>query len=342
MKKKTLIILLAISIIAISTISCGNKKEKNHDNNIETKVVEFNDGSICTEENGEYINYTYNNETYTECEGEEIIAVYDTESGNYLGQKNKKYIARYNGTERQLNSIEAYDSFFNLSPGGKYLSFFRNEESCNLHIMNMKEDKLLTLNIEVLISGKYVDWLDKNTIVYYGVREADKKNGIFTYNIEQQKEKLLVEFDEGFVEFIKVINDKIIYSKSSYEGEKKLISIDKDGNNQQVLASDIMKIYDIVDGNNNDYYVLGSFKNTDYALYYLKDSIHKRLTYSFPSYVDVKKGLSKGDDGNILFIGSNNKEFQSVYKCNDEGAVSLILDGTREVYFVRRYSIQNS
>lgn len=341
MKKKTLI-LLAISIMAISIISCDNKKVENDDNNIDTEVVELNDGSICTEDNGQYINYTYNNERYTESEGEDVIAVYDTESGNYLGQKNKKYIARYNGTEKQLNSIETYDCYFNLSPGGQYLSFFRNEESCNLYIMSMKEDKLLKLNISVLISGKYVDWLDKNTIVYYGVREADRKNGIFTYNIEEKKEKLLVGFDEGFVEFIKVINDKIIYSKSSYEGEKKLISIDKDGNNLEELTSDIMKVYDIVDGNNNDYYILGSFKNTDYALYYLKDSMHKRLTYSFPDYVDVKKGLSKGDDGNILFIGSNNKEFQSVYKCNDEGAVSLILDGTREVYFVRRYSIQNS
>lgn len=337
MKKKTLI-LLAISIMAISIISCDNKKVEN-DNNIETEVIEFNDGSICTEDNGQYVNYTYNNEKYTESEGEEVIAVYDTESGNYLGQKKKKYIARYNGTEKQLSSIEQYDSYFNLSPGGQYLLFFRNEESCNLHIMSMKEDKLLTLNISVLISGKYVDWLDKNTIVYYGVREADKKNGIFTYNVEEKKENLLVGFEEGFVEFIKVINDKIIYSKSSYEGEKKLISIDKDGNNIEELTSDIMKVYDIVDGNDNDYYILGSFKNTDYALYYLKNSMHKRLTYSFPSYVDVKKGLSKGDDGNILFIGSNNKEFQSVYKCNDEGAVSLILDGTREVYFVRRYSM---
>lgn len=341
MKKKTLLILF-ISMIAVSIISCEDKKEVNEDKNIETEVIELNDGSICTEDNGEYINYTYNNERYSEAEGEQIIAVYDTASGNYLGQKDREYIVRYKDKEKEVHSIETYDSYFNLSPGGEYLSFFRNEESCNLYIMSIKDDKLLKLNISVMISGKYVDWLDDNTIVYYGIREADKKNGIFTYNIKEKKEKLLVEFDEGFVEFIKVLNDKIIYSKSSYEGEKTLVSIDKNGENSQELTSEIMKVYDIVDGNNDDYYILGSFKNTDYALYYLKDSIHKRLTYSFPSYVDVKKGLSKGDDGNILFIGSNNNKFQSVYKCNNEGAISLILDGTGEVYFVRRYSVQNS
>ena len=331
---------LSICILVLASlilVSCGKSDEI--DDKAESKIILLASGAIVENNNGEYNNFQYNNGKYSIVDEDETVALYDYKSNNYISIKNGKYIANYNNKSTELNEIGIYDNSFNLSPGGKYLSFFRNEEYNQLHVLDMQSGKMIELKMKVSISGKYIDWLDEDTLIYYGVKTEDKTNGIFIYDIESGKENLFLKINEGYIEFIKTLDNGIVYSLGDFEGEKQLIKISPDGSDPEVLSTDIMKIYDIVELNGT-YYILGNFKDTDYALYKLEDGVHRRLTYAYPTTVNIKKGLVKTDEGNILFIGSNNSEMtEEIYKVDGEGAVSLVQDGTNEINFIRRYTI---
>lgn len=334
-KKVSTICLLIISCFTL--LSCNNENVS-EDNKVENKSITLDKGSIVENNLGEYENYNYENDDYVkvEEENESAIALYDYESNNYVKMENGEYIARVDNKDIKLDDIGIYDNNFNMSPGGKYLLFFRNEEYSELKVVSLESGKILKLDMEVSISGKYIDWLDEKTLVYYGIRNEDKTNAIFTYDLESNEEKVYLQLEEGYIEYIKSLDDGVVYSIGNFNGEKRLIKISTDGNSPEVLSNEIMKIYDLVESD-GIYYILGNFKNNDYALYSLSNGVHKRLTYAFPAVIDLEKGLSKTEDGSILFIGSNNgNNSEEIYKATSDGAVSLIKSGNNEINFVRR------
>ena len=60
------------------------------------------------------------------------------------------------------------------------------------------------------------------------------------------------------------------------------------------------------------------------------------MTFDFPQEIDMEKGLSKSEDGNILFIGKDNKKVKEkqIYKLTPEGAISLLKDSGKDYSFV--------
>lgn len=338
-KIKNKITLFLLIIISISLVGCSKNDDKNQISETLNKVL-LEKGAIVENESGDYKNYSLTNSEYSwiENEDDEAIALYDYKSNNYIQLQNKKYYSVVNNKKKELTNIGMYDSNFNMSPGGKYLLFFRNKDYSQLNIMSLSSGKIIELKINVSISGKYIDWLDENTIVYYGIRNEDKTNGIFTYNLKTGKEDIYLKLEEGYIEYIKALDDGVVYSVGNFNGEKKLIKITDKDKSSEILSTDIMKVYDLIEFEGK-YYILGNFKNSDYALYCLSDGKYRRITYSFPSHIDLQKGLSTTDDGNILFIGSNeNGGADSVYKADSNGAVSLVKSSDCEVNFVRRNS----
>lgn len=335
-KRGKLLILFAIIISSLTLLSCG--KNGVEDNESKWKRITLDEGSIVENDNGDYENYLYKDNEYVEINDSDngTVALYDYDSKNYIMMKDNEYIACIGDKKTKLTNIGILDNSFNMSPGGKYLLFFRNEEYCKLQVLSLESGKLLDLNIDVSISGKYVDWLDDHTLVYYGVRDKDKTNAIFTYDLNSKKEDIYLKLEEGYIEYIKSLDDGVVYSVGNFNGEKKLIKISVEGKNSEVLSTDIKKVYDLIELD-GVYYILGSFKNSDYALYSLSNGVQKRITYSFPSNIDLNKGLSKTKDGSILFIGSNNIDFkQEIYKSTKDGAVSLIKSGNNEINFIKR------
>lgn len=338
-KIKNKITLFLLIMLSISLVACSKDEEK-IDKTEEVNKILLDEGAIVENESGDYINYSLIDSEYSMVENEknEAVALYDYKSGNYITIENNKYYSIVGNKKKELNNIGIYDSNFNMSPGGKYLLFFRNEEYSQLKIMSLSTGKLVDLKVNVSISGKYIDWLDEKTIVYYGIRDEDKTNAIFTYDLETGKEDVYLKLEEGYIEYIKALDDGVVYSVGNFDGEKKLIRITGESNSSEVLSTDIMKIYDLVEFEDK-YYILGNFKNSDYALYCLSNGNYKRITYSFPSRIDLDKGLSFTEYGNILFIGSNKDGGgEEVYQADEDGAVSLVKSSNCEINFVRRNS----
>lgn len=337
--KNFFVCILGVALI-FSFIS-GCSSAKNGTNEEERKSIALKNGSILENVSGKYKNYTYDGSDYSKVSGDEIAASYEYNSNNYIGKNKEDYVAKYNDKQISLN-IKKYDSNFNISPNGKYLFFFRSNDGLELKVMSLKDGNFEKLNRKVAISGKYVDWISDNKLIYYGVEEDTKTNGLFTYDLKTNKEELFMPIEEGYVEFIKVLDNNVAYVQGAFDSSKKLIVSSIDGDDKKVISDDIKKVYDIEEID-NVFFILGNFIDTEESLYKLDNNIHTRLTYDFPTFVDCKKGLIKTKDDNLLFVGSQEGgKSNSIYSCETNGAVSMVKEFEGEISFVRSYSIQNS
>lgn len=339
MKSKNFFVcFLGIIFIIFSLIGCSGTD--NSDINEESTRITLKNGSVLENVSGKYKNYSYENMDYSKINGDEVVASYDYKSNNYIGKNKENYIGKYKNKQVLLN-IKNYDSNFNISPNGEYLFFFRNENGLELKVISLKDGKTLKLNRKVAISGKYVYWISDHKLIYYGIKEDSKTNGLFTYDLKTGKEELFMPIEEGYIEFLKVLDNSIVYVQGYFDSSKKLISTSLNGDNKKIISEDIKKVYDIEEINNT-FFILGNFTDTEESLYKLENNTYTCLTYAFPTYVNCNKGLVKSDDNNILFVGSQEVgKSNSIYSCDINGAVSKVKEFKGEISFVRSYSIQN-
>ena len=325
-------ITVCLFFLSLGLISCKTNNDEDNRNEV---LEKFNPGAIVLTKDGNIVNYNYEDNNYIKIDNKTIIAAYDYESNNYFGEQDKKYIANYNSKEKVLKDIRKTDKFFNMSPGGEHMLFFRQDEGNLIKILSLKDDEYIEFNTEVAISGKYIDWLDKNTIIYYGIRLEDKKNAIFKYNIDTKKEDILINLEEGNIEFLKTLDRGISYVLNDSLGNKKLLFYNIDSGDIDLIEDEILKVYDIVNFN-EDYYIIGRFKNTNYSLFKISKNETKRMVYKFPKEISLEKGLIKTEDNKILFIGINSDKKEEIYQCLENGAISLLLDSSDNVSFLER------
>lgn len=170
---------LVVVLCSLFLMSCESNVEKKVDG------VKLEKGAIIQNEGGTYSNYNLHEGKFNKVENDELISLYDSTSGNYITQKDGKYSSFYLGNIKELKDVNLKDIDLKLSPNGNYLSYFRNEDGVlNLKIISLKEGTSVEIKSNVAISDTYLDWIDEDNIVYYGISD-DRVNGIFKYNVKR-------------------------------------------------------------------------------------------------------------------------------------------------------------
>ena len=182
--------------------------------------IKLNKGAIIENDRGNYSNYNYINGKYEKVNDDEVIGLYEHNSDNYIAQKDGKYIVFYSGKKIELSNIEIGDDGLKMSPSGEYLSLYRNIDGItNYKIIKLSNGEYVDFNTDTGISGHYLDWIDSNTLVYYGVNN-EGVNGIFTYNLESSEEKLLYKIEGGIVQYLSTDSEGIVILQETINDEK--------------------------------------------------------------------------------------------------------------------------
>ncbi|MDS0527317.1 hypothetical protein NNC19_16625 [Clostridium sp. SHJSY1] len=321
----------AVVLGSLFLISCKSSNE-------EKKIdgVKIEKGAIIQNENGTYSNYDLQDGKYQKLESDELVSLYDSASGNYITQKDGKFNSFYLGNIKELKDVSLDDIDLKLSPNGNYLSYFRKEEGIlNLKIISLKDGTSVEFNSKVAISDTYMDWIDEDTIAYYGISD-DRVNGIFKYNLKEKKEDIFYKLDGGVIQFIKNVSSGVICIQETLDNKKIVKLLDRNGEEKEFLPSTITFVSDIVtDG--ECYYFIGKVKDNNVSLYKVSKGDVKRKVFDFPVEIDENKGLDMDSEGNVLFIGKSiaNSKCEEVYKLSKDGSISKIKDSLDEYGFVK-------
>jgi len=313
LKRKCLSI-LAFIVLPLFILGCSPKKDKPPD---VTEEITLNSGAVLKSEEGIYKLYNYENGKYEQIKSNNIVFAYDKNSSGYIANEDGKPYVVSNGHKLEIKDT-GY-SELKLSKDAGYISYFIEDNGLKLKIFDTNGSKEIEMKSNVSISGTLYDWYDVNTLVYYGVSN-DGVNGLFTYNIKENKEELLYKIKEGYLAFIKGTIDNVVFLQLTLENKKELIMIDKKTKDVKILTDNIEELSDIIINKEKIYFTGKVSDNTD-SVYELSNNKAKRLVYDFPAVVKIKKGLKVDDNGNILFVGSNQA------KSNEEQVYTYALDG---------------
>lgn len=321
---------LALIVIPLFMLGCSSPQETKKTNVAED--IKLNSGTILKFEEGNYKLYNYKSGKYEQVKSNYIISSYDKSSSTFIyTEEGKHYIARDN---QKYEITDSNYSSLKLSKGGEYISYFIEDNGLKMKVFNTNGNKQIEIKSNVSISGVLYDWYDSNTLIYYGVSN-DGINGLFTYNIKENKEELLYKIKEGFLAFLKGTDDNVVFLQISLEDKKQLIMIDKKSKDIKLLTDNIAELTDIVVNNGNIYFT-GKEPNNINSLYELKNNVPKRLVYDFPTIVKIDKGLRVDDEGNIIFIGSNGGETdqEQIYTYTQDGSISSITKNSTDYVFL--------
>ena len=328
LKKRHLSILVFI-VLPLFILGCSSEKEKVP--NV-AEDIKLNSGAVLKSEEGIYKLYNYENGQYRQTKSENIVLAYDKDSSSYIASEDgKPYVVR-NGYKTEIKDLSYSD--LKLSKDAQYISYFIEEDGLKLKVLDINENKEVEIKSNVSISGNLYDWYDANTLVYYGVSN-DGINGLFTYNLKENKEELLYKIEKGYLAFIKGNLENVVFLQLTLENNKELMVIDKKTKDVKHLTDSIEEISDIIISKDKIYFT-GKTSNNVNSLYELKDNKAKRLVFDFPAVVKTEKGLKIDEDGNILFVGCNsgNKNEEKIYTYTQDGSISAVSNESIDYVFL--------
>jgi hypothetical protein len=327
-KRKSCSILV---FIVLALFMSGCSAEKVVEPNV-TEDIKLNSGAVLKSEDGSYKLYNYTDGKYEKIQNSDSILAYDKNSSSYISVEQGRAYGVSNGNRVQIKDL-GY-SELKLSRDGLYISYFIEDNGYKLKILDIAKNKEIKIKSNVSISGTLYDWYDANTLVYYGVSN-DGVNGLFTYNIKENKEELLYKIEEGYLAYIKGTLDNVVFLQLTLENNKKLVMIDKKTKDVKLLTDNIEELSDIII-NKEKIYFTGKISNDVSSMYELNNNKIKRLVFDFPTLVRTEKGLRVDENGNILFIGSsgNNSNQQQIYTYTEDGSISSVSKNSVDFEFL--------
>lgn len=294
--------------------------------------IKLNSGAMLKFEEGNYKLYNYNNGKYEQINSNYSISSYDKKSSTYVyGEDEKHYIVH---DKQKFEIKDSNYSSLKISKGGEYISYFIDDNGLKLKVFNTNGNKPIQIKSNVSISGVLYDWYDSDTLIYYGISD-DGINGLFTYNIKEDKEELLYNIKEGYLAFLKGTEGNVVFLQITLENKKQLLMIDKTSKDIKILTDNIAELSDVIMNNGNLYFI-GRITNNINSLYELKNNTVKRLVYDFPTIVKIDKGLRVDENGNIMFIGSNGGDGsqEQIYTYTQDGSISAITKSSTDYVFL--------
>ncbi|NFG23323.1 hypothetical protein JW813_11690 [Clostridium botulinum] len=328
LKKKKMSILVFI-VLPLLMLGCSSKNDESIS---VAEELQINQGAILKYEEDKYNLYDYKKDEYELYEPNKAVVAYDKSSSNYIYSEDKKYYIVHNGEKNEVKDKEFTD--IKISPNGKYISYFIEDEGLHLKVFETGKNKEMKIDSKVSISGVLYDWYDENIILYYGVSN-DGVNGIFTYDLNNNKEDLIYKIDEGFLGFMKSSKENIIFLQIDFDNNKELMILNK-YNNEVVLLTDKVELLQDIVIKNNEIYFVGKAYNDKESLYRINENKVQRLVFDFPSMVEADKGLSVDENGEILFIGKDDSsKNKAVYSCSEDKTISLVSDKASDYNFIR-------
>jgi len=328
LKRKCLSI-LAFIVLPLFIFGCSSEKAKTP--NV-TEDIKLNAGAVLKSQEGIYKLYNYENGKYEQMKSNNIICAYDKSSSSYISIEEEKPYVMHNGYKFEIKDLNYSD--LKLSKDAGYISYFIEDNGLKLKVFNTNKNKEIKMKSNVSISGTLYDWYDVNTLVYYGVSN-DGVNGLFTYNIKENKEELLYKIKEGYLAFVKGTLDNVVFLQLTLENNKELVMIDKKTKDVKLLTDNIEELSDIII-NKEKIYFTGKVSDNISSLYELKNNKAKRLVYDFPAVVKTEKGLTIDENGNILFVGCNsgNTNAEQIYTYTQDGSISAVSKDSVDYVFL--------
>lgn len=314
-KCKRLMILIQLMITAVFFLGC--KKESVE----EISKISLNKGAFV-DESTSYETFNFSSEnTYEEIDTEgKVITNFNMESNTYTFYKDNSFYVNYNSKDIKIehNKIAS----LKISPEGDYVFYFINDEYLEPAVMDLKNEKEILLDNKAVISGQFIDWITDTKLAYYGVNTEEKTTGIFTYDVKTKNEDNIYKISNGYVKFLKHIDDGLALVEEHY-GEDTVLNIVSVNGDITEISREVIDINDI-ESVNDKLYLLGKVKNNNYSIYEFDNGVIKRLVFDFPSVLYAEKGLSVNEAGEILFVGNvSNEKKEHVYKYSD-GSVALV------------------
>lgn len=322
---KRLMIIIQLMITTVFFLGCNSETMEK-----ESKI-NLNKGAFV-DESTSYETFNLNSEnTYEKVDTEgKIITNFNIESNTYTFYKDNSFYVNYNSKDIKIehNKIAS----LKVSPEGNYVFYFINDEYLEPAVMDLKNEKEILLDNKAIISGQFIDWITDSKLAYYGVNTEEKTNGIFTYDIKTKKEDNIYKINNGYVKFLKHIDDGLALVEEHY-GEDTVLNIININGDVTEISREVIDINDI-EYINDKLYLLGRVKNNKYSIYEFNNGVVKRLVFDFPSVLYGEKGLSVNESGEILFVGSaSNGQSEHVYKYSD-GSVVLVSDNITNCNFI--------
>ena len=311
--------ILIILSLSLTFISC-NSKSNIENSNLNLQPINLEKGSVLLESNGKYKVFDLQEDKYHGISNDRVIINFNKESGTYVFVKDGKHYIYYKGKEIQIK--DSNYNFIKISYDGRYVSYMSYDNGYNLKVISLEDDKEINIKSKVAISGNLYDFIKNDKLVYYGISE-DKINGVFTYDLKENKEELLYNLKSGgYVDFLKGDLNSVFVFQQKANNEKILLEINAENKNINNISNSFKSINDL-EKQDNSYYILGEAFDDTKSLYKLKDKNVKKLVFSFPSIINMKKGIQISNSG-ILFIGSNSSEGKEEIFSYKDNSVSLI------------------
>ncbi len=311
--------ILIILSLSLTFISC-NSKSNIENSNLNLQPINLEKGSVLLESNGKYKVFDLQEDKYHGISNDRVIINFNKESGTYVFVKAGKHYIYYKGKEIPIK--DSNYNFIKISYDGRYVSYMSYDNGYNLKVISLEDDKEINIKSKVAISGNLYDFIKNDKLVYYGISE-DKINGVFTYDLKENKEELLYNLKSGgYVDFLKGDLNSVFVFQQRANNEKILLEINAENKNINNISNSFKSINDL-EKQDNAYYILGEAFDDTKSLYKLKDKNVKKLVFSFPSSINMKKGIQISNSG-ILFIGSNSSEGKEEIFSYKDNSVSLI------------------
>ena len=320
-------ILIAFQLMLIALVFIGCNKEQVEE---ESKLI-LNKGAFVDDSNN-YETFNFNSEdSYEKINtNDKVINNFNVESNTYTFYKENSFFVNYDNKDIKIEHDKI--SSFKISPEGNYVFYFINDEYLVPAVIDLKENKEILLENKAVISGQFIDWITEGKLAYYGVDTENKKAGIFTYDINSKSEENLYTISNGYVKFLKHIDDGLALVEEHYEEDTVLSVINANGTVREI-SKEVIDINDL-EAINGKIYLLGRVKDNNYSIYEIDNGQIKRLLFDFPSKIYAEKGLSVNEKGEILFVGNNgsNNE-QHIYKYSDNSVI-LVCDTIKNCNFI--------